>query len=246
MAIKKLLLISLTILVFQHSYTFVVHDPINAALNKAIIAENITQTGKLVQEVANGTQTAANTLSQIQILKRNLEHFADWQNLGSFSALTDKLMQASDVGSSLGVATNGIANGLKAMAGDKYSSINSLADTLVSSAAVLDQQASDMSKQNRAYDQISQGLGDKSLDGAVAVMQGNANLLNAIAQQNQNLGEQMNTLNKVQLAHIQDEVNQKNIQEQLDNEYSQSSLAGLLDYKDQSTFDFTKTPKYTY
>ena len=246
MCCKKILFLILIVTIFQNSNAFTVYDPVNAIINKASLSENITQTSKLIAEVSNSAQTAANTLNHIQLMKRNLEHFANWQNLSGFQNIANKMNQASDFGNSLGAATDGIANGLTAMTGDKYTSLAALTDTLQSAGRVLDQQAAYINQQNMAYDRISQGLNDKSLDGAVAVMQGNANLLNAIAQQNQSLGSQLDTLNKIQLARTQNEINEKNIESQVNNEFSQSSLAGLLDYRDHSSFDFKHTPKYRY
>ena len=245
MCCKKILSLAL-IIISQEINAFVVHDPVNATINKAILSENMIQTSKLIAEVSNSAQAATNTLNHIQLMKRNLEHFANWQNLSGFQDIANKINQASDFGNSLGAATDGIANGLTAMTGDKYTSLAVLTDTLQSAGRVLDQQAIYMNQQNMAYDRISQGLNDKSLDGAVAVMQGNANLLNAIAQQNQSLGSQLDTLNKIQLARTQNEINEKNIESQVNNEFSQSSLAGLLNYKDNSSFDFKQTPKYRY
>lgn len=103
-----------------------------------------------------------------------------------------------------------------------------------------------MSRQNAAYDKISNGLSSDSIDGVVSVMQGNANLLNAVAQQNQDISNKIGSLNKIQLAKAQNEINDKNIENTQNIKYQVASLSGLLDYHDDSKFDFTAAPKYTY
>lgn len=210
-------------------------------LNQAYV-----QTGKMITEVANTAQTSANTLNAVAMAKRNLMKFADWQNLSGFQGFAQKIEDVSDVGNSLGVATGGVAKGLSAMTGDKYSSMNALEDTLKSVGNTLDAQATYMNQQNRAYDQIANGLSSGDLDGAVSVMQGNADLLNAVAKQNQDISNKIGDLNKIELARTENEINEKKLQDQKDQEFMQSSLDGLLTYHDDSNFDFTKTQEYKY
>ena len=204
------------------------------------------QTAKMIVEAANAAQTASNTLNAVGMAKRNLTRFSDWQNLSGFQGFAQKIEDVSDVGSSLGVATGGIAKGLSAMGGDKYSSMNSLEDTLQSVGKTLDAQSTFMNEQNRAYDRIANGLSSGDIDGAVSVMQGNADMLNAVAKQNQDISNKIGDLNKIELARTANEINEKKLEQQNDQEFMQSSLDGLLEYHDDSKFDFTKTQEYKY
>lgn len=242
----RLLIVFVLIISYQLGDSFIVYDPINGAINQANLGQSMIQTAKWGTQLAQGAQTVANTLSEVDMAKRNLMKFTDWQNLSGFSSIADKIQEASDVGTSLGYASGGIANGLVGMTGDRYSSLSSLEDTLTSVGRTLDTQSAYMQQQNAAYDRIANGLSSNSLDGAVSVMQGNADLLNAIAQQNQDLGNKITTLNKIELARTQNEINDNNLQQQDDYQYQKAALSGLLDYHDNSTFDFSTTPEYTY
>ena len=246
MSYKKYLVILACVLFFKLSNAFVVFDPTNAALKKAELVQSEIQTSKWVTQLSQGSQTVANTLSQVQMAKRNLEKFTNWQDLSGFTSIANKIQQASSVGKSLGYASGGIAQGLTAMTGDQYASMAAFQDTLISVGRSLDTQSSYMSRQNSAYDKISNGLSSDGLDGAVAVMQGNANLLNALAQQNQDISNKISTLNKIQLAKAQNEINEKNIEETQNMKFQIAALDGLLDYHDDSNFDFTIVPKYKY
>ena len=246
MLYKKIIISLLCILSFNFSNAFIVFDPTNAELSQANLAQATIQTGKWATQLSQGAETVANTLSEVEMAKRNLQKFTDWQNLSGFSDIANKIQQAGSVGTSLGSATGGIANGLTAMTGDEYSSMSALQDTLTSVGRTLDTQSSYMSRQNAAYDKISNGLSSDDLDGAVAVMQGNANLLNAVAQQNQDISNKLSTLNKIQLAKEQNAINNKNVEDSQNIKYQMASLDGLLDYQDDSKFDFTVSPKYKY
>ena len=243
---KRYLIFWSCILAFKFSNAFVVYDPINAELSQANLTQSTIQTGKWATQLEQGAQAVANTLSEVQLAKRNLEKFADWQNLSGFTSIANKIQQAGNVGSSLGYASGGIAKGLSAMTGDKYSSISGLQDTLTSIGKTLDTQSYYMYRQNSAYDKISNGLSSDGLDGAVAVMQGNANLLNAVAQQNQDISNKISDLNKIELAKAQNEINDENIEETQNMKYQMAALDGLLDYHDDSNFDFTTSPQYKY
>ena len=246
MFFKKHSVLLVCVLAFKFSNAFVVFDPVNAGIAKAQVAQSTIQTSKLVVQLAQGAQTVANTLSQVQMAKRNLEKFTNWQDLSGFTSIANKIQQAGSVGKSLGYASGGIAQGLTAMTGDKYSSMSALQDTLISVGRTLDTQSSHMSRQNSAYDKIANGLSDDGLDGTVAVMQGNANLLNALAQQNQDISNKISNLNKIELAKAQNEINEKNTEEAQNMKYQMASLDGLLDYNDNSNFDFTTSQKYKY
>jgi len=243
---KKYLVLLVCILAFKLSNAFIVFDPVNAGIAKAQVVQATIQTSKWGVQLAQGAQAVANTLSEVQMAKRNLEKFTDWQNLSGFTDIANKIQQAGSVGKSLGYASGGIAKGLTAMTGDKYASLSGLQDTLISVGRTLDTQSSYMSQQNSAYDKIANGLSSDGLDGAVAVMQGNANLLNAVAQQNQDISNKLSTLNKIQLAKEQNAINDKNIEDTQNIKYQIASLDGLLDYHDDSNFDFTTVPQYKY
>ena len=243
---KKYAVLLVCILVFNSSNAFVVFDPTNAALKEAELIQSKIQTSKWITQLSQGSQTVANTLSQVQMAKRNLEKFTNWQDLSGFTSIANKIQQAGSVGKSLGYASGGIAKGLTAMTGDEYASLSGLQDTLISVGRTLDTQSSYMSRQNSSYDKISNGLSSDGLDGAVAVMQGNANLLNAVAQQNQDISNKLSTLNKIQLAKAQNEINEKNLEDTQNMKFRIAALDGLLDYHDDSNFDFTTVSKYKY
>ncbi len=61
-------------------------------MSQANLTQSTIQTGKWATQLEQGAQAVANTLSEVQLAKRNLEKFADWQNLSGFTSIADKLL----------------------------------------------------------------------------------------------------------------------------------------------------------
>ena len=200
----------------------------------------------MTTEVANTSQTLVKTVEGVKMAKRNLEKFSSWENVSGFSGLVDKMGQAGNIGNSLGVASGGCAKGLSAFTGDEYDTLSALQDNLKSVGGILDEQSNAMDKQNRGFDQMMKGLNSSDIDGTMAVLQGNANLMAGVAQQNGRIGQHLQNLQQIELAKAQAEINQKKNEANANRKISQMMKDGFNEVDPVDKHDITVTPKFQY
>jgi len=203
------------------------------------LTEAITTTAKVSEQVANSYQL-------VDSAQRNLKKFTDWSNLTDFRGMVDKVAQAGNIGHSLGKASGGILEGLNTMTGDSYGSLGVLQDTLQSAAAVMDEHANDMYKQASGLDSINSGIKNGS-DGVVSVLQGNAQLMQGIAAQNEHLNQNVEAMNKMNMAKMQSDLTKDKEQEDYSWNKAKAAAQGLDDgYQEDGSFDISKTAKFKY